>query len=81
MAVLVIPVVIPVPTVFVFIPPSVVSAPAILAGLAQFVARVIRLLAIPAVMLHGLVKSVIRFGHAVLALRFIGLHTGRTCEK
>jgi hypothetical protein len=81
MAVILVPVVIRVPTVFVFIPPSVVGAPAILARLAQFVARMIRLLAVPPVMLDSLVKFVIRSGHAVPALRFICLHAGWSREK
>jgi hypothetical protein len=81
MTVVIIPIAIGVPAVFMFIPPLVVRAPAILASLVQLVARVFRLFAIPAVVLHGFVKPVIGFPQAMLAFAFICPNLGRTREQ
>jgi hypothetical protein len=81
MTVLVVPIAVGVPAVLVFIPPSVVGAPAILASLVQLMARVFRLLAIPAVMLHRFVESVIGLCQAMMALFFICPYVRGACEK
>jgi hypothetical protein len=47
----------------------------------QFVARTIRLLALPTVMFHGFVQFVVRLGDAALAtMVVIGKHTRRCGE-
>jgi len=52
---------------FVFIPPSMVRCIAILTSFPQFVSRMFRLLAIPSMMLNGLVEAVVGSGDPVLA--------------
>jgi hypothetical protein len=70
--VMIVPVAIGVPAMAVFIPPFVVPAPASLAGLMQVVARVVRLLAVPAMMFNSFVEPVIGLGNATLAVIVIG---------
>jgi hypothetical protein len=55
----VIPVVLGAPAVPVFIPPAVSVSPAILACFVQFMTSVVRLLALPAMMLDGFMKTMI----------------------
>jgi hypothetical protein len=80
-AVFVIPIAIGVPAAVVFIPPPMVGAPAIFSNLVQFVARVLGLLAIPAVVFHGLVQPVIRPRQSPLAIPFVRTDLGRACEQ
>jgi hypothetical protein len=70
--VMIVPVAFGVPAMAVFIPPSVVPAPAMLAGLMEFVAGAVRLSAVPAMMLNGFVEPVIGSGNATLAIIVIG---------
>jgi len=70
--VMIVPVALAVPAMFVFIPPSVVSAPAVLTGFMEFVAGAVGLRAVPAMMLSGFVEPVIGPGNAALAIVFVG---------
>jgi hypothetical protein len=65
--IVVIPIAIGVPAVAVFIPPTMPLIPAAFARLVQIVARTISLPAVPAVMLHSFVESVVRPGDTPLA--------------
>jgi hypothetical protein len=71
----VVPVVLGAPPMFVFIPPTVRVAPAILARFVQFVTRVIRLFAFTAVMLDRFMEMMIRLGDAPLAIVILGAQT------
>jgi hypothetical protein len=70
--IMIVPVALIVPAMAVFVPPSVVPAPAILAHLMQFVAGAIRLSAVPAMMLGSFMEPVIGSGNATLAVIAIG---------
>jgi hypothetical protein len=76
-AVVIVPIAIGVPPVFIFVPPLVVRLPAILASFPQFVPRVLRLCAVPAVVLHGLVNLMVGFRQAMLALPLVCANCGR----
>jgi hypothetical protein len=65
--IVVIPITFRVPAVAVFVPPTMALVPAALPRFTQFEACTIRLLALPTVMLHGFVESVVRLGDAALA--------------
>jgi hypothetical protein len=65
--IVVIPITIGVPATSVFIPPSMVLLPASFPRLAQIEAGAVGLPAVPAMMLHGFMQSVICFGYAALA--------------
>jgi hypothetical protein len=64
----IIPVAIVAPAVAVFIPPATPLSPATLPLLAQFMPRMVRLSAVPSVILHSFVEPVVGFGNAPLAL-------------
>jgi hypothetical protein len=81
LAVVVVPVAIGVPPLSVFIPPTVIVSPAILAGVGQFVPRMVRFFAVPAVMVNGFVKVMIGLGHAMLAFGLIRFQVRRAREK
>ena len=66
--IVVIPIAIGVPATAVFIPPAMALVPAAFPRLVQIVAGAVRLPAVPTVMLHGFVESVVGFGDAALAL-------------
>jgi len=66
--VVIIPIAIGMPPVAVFVPPAMRLIPAAFASFMQVAPRMIGLPAIPAVMLHGFMQFVIRFGDASLAL-------------
>jgi len=66
--IVIVPVAIAVPTVAIFIPPTMAFTPAALPGLVQFMTPVIGLAAVPAVMLDGLVEFVVRSIDAPLAI-------------
>jgi hypothetical protein len=72
LVVVIIPVTVRVPTMIVFVPPPVCVRPAVLSRLVQLLARIYRLSAFPAVMLHGFVQPMIGLGDAPLACRLIG---------
>jgi hypothetical protein len=79
--IVVIPVVIVVPAMAVFIPPTMPLIPAAFPRLAQFVARVLRLSAVPSVILRSFVEPVVRLGNAPLAtIVVIGGRSGRPRE-
>jgi hypothetical protein len=66
--IVVIPIALRVPAVAVFVPPTMALVPAVFPRFTQLVARTIRLLALPTVMLHGFVQFVVlRLGDAALA--------------
>ena len=62
-----IPIAFAMPAVAVFVPPAVPLMPAVFPRFMQFMPRTIRWSAVPAVMLHGFVQSVVRLGDAPLA--------------
>ena len=64
----IVPISIAVPAAAVFVPPPMVLAPAAFAGFPQLMARVIRLPAIPAMMLNGFVQLAVGFVDAPLAM-------------
>src|SRR4029077_13466710 len=66
--IVVIPITIGMPATAVLVPPAMSLPPAAFPRLVQIVARAVRLPAVPAVMLHGFVESVVGFGDAALAL-------------
>ena len=66
--IVVIPITITVPATAVLIPPAMAFVSAAFPRLMQIVARAVRLPAVPAVMLHGFVESMVGFGDATLAL-------------
>src|SRR5260370_35064367 len=71
--IVVIPIAIGVPAAAVFVPPAVPLVPAAFPLLTQFVPGVVRLSAVPAVILDGFVESVVRLRDAALAsIVFIG---------
>jgi hypothetical protein len=79
--IMVIPVAIGMPAVAVFVPPTMPFIPAAFPGLAQFVPRTIRLLAVPTVVLDGFVQFVVRLGDATLAsIVVFGVCTGHCPE-
>jgi hypothetical protein len=69
------PIAIGVPAALVFIPPTVVRAPAALALCDQLPMRMFGLLAAITVMLDSLVKLVIRLGNVFLTITLIGAKT------
>jgi hypothetical protein len=77
----VVPVVLGVPTMPVFIPPTMIVAPAVIARFPQFVTRTVRLLALASVMLDGFMKMMIRLGDSLLATVVIGAQTRGAGEE
>jgi hypothetical protein len=73
--VVIIPVAFGVPAVAILIPPAVISIPAVFASFPQFVAGMLGLLTLPAVVFRGFVQAVIGLREAVLTLPFIGART------
>jgi len=65
--VVIIPIAIGMPAMAIFVPPAVPFVPAVFSRFMQFVPRMLRLPAVPAVMLHGFVQFVVRLGDAALA--------------
>jgi hypothetical protein len=71
--IVIIPITVGVPAVAVLIPPAMVLAPAALSRFVQFVPRVIRLPAVPAVILDSFMQSMVRLGNPPLAsVIFVG---------
>jgi hypothetical protein len=77
---LVVPITVVMPAAIIFIPPPMMGAVAILAGLVQFVPRAIRLAAVPAMMLDSFMKVVVGSSDAVLTLGFVRLYVRWTCK-
>jgi hypothetical protein len=73
--VVVIPIAIGMPTVFVFVPPAMSAAPAILARFVQFMPGLISLFAFASMMLDGFMKMMIGPGNTTLAVVVIGAQT------
>jgi len=81
--IVVIPIAIRMPPVAVFVPPTAPLVPAAFPRLVQFMTRMIRLPAVPTVMLDGLVQLMIRLGDAALTtIVILGGHPGcsRECQ-
>jgi hypothetical protein len=81
MPVLIIPIAVAVPPMFVLIPPPVIRAPAILPSFMQFMSRMVGLPAVPTMMLHSLMQFVVGFRQTVLALRFVRTKARRAGEQ
>jgi hypothetical protein len=79
--IVVVPVAVGVPAMGVFIPPTVETAPAKLAGLMQLGAGAVGLRATPAVTFHRLVEPMIGAGDALLAVMFAGHGAGASGKK
>ncbi len=80
--VMIVPVVVGVPTMGILIPPAVIVSPAPFTGIAQFVAPVVGLFAIRAVMLDRFVQLVIGMGNARLTIvLLIGAHPRGTGQE
>jgi hypothetical protein len=79
--IVVIPVTLGAPTMLVFIPPAMVAGVAILAGFVQFVASLVSLAAVAAMVFNGFMKTMIRLGDAPLATIFIGAQTRSAGEE
>src|SRR6266436_1687807 len=73
--IVVVPIAVGVPTMLVFIPPAMSAVPAIFARFVQFMASVVRLLALTPMMFDGLMKTMIGPGDAPLASIVIGAQT------
>ena len=73
-AVLLVPVSVSAPPMFVFIPPPMIRGIATFTSFPQFVSRMFRLLAIPPMMFNGLVEAVVGFGDAMLAFGLVCAH-------
>jgi len=79
--IVVIPIAFGMPAVAVFVPPAVPLIPAVLPRFVQFVPSVVRLSAVPTMMLHGFVKFVVRLGNAAPATSVaFGRHPRRSRE-
>jgi hypothetical protein len=78
--VMIVPIALCVPAMLVFIPPFVGPAPAILARLMQFVARMLRLWAVPSVVLSSFVKPVVGLDEPMPAI-IVVRRSARCCTK
>jgi hypothetical protein len=78
--IVVVPIVLVVPPVFMFVPPSVTVFPAPLSRFSQFVAPVIRLLALVAVLFNGAVQFVICVDEFFLAI-IVRFRSRRRCHQ
>jgi hypothetical protein len=65
--IVVIPITVGMPAVAVFVPPTMSLVPAAFPRFAQFVPRMVRLPAVPAVIFDSFVQPVVRLGDAALA--------------
>jgi hypothetical protein len=65
--IVIVPITVAVPAAAVFIPPTMALSPAAFPRLMQFMARMVRLPAVPAMMLDGFMQLVICLGDAPLA--------------
>jgi hypothetical protein len=79
--IVVIPVALGAPTMLVFIPPTMIVAPAVVARLAQFATRMVRLLALAPMALDRFMEMMIRLRDSLLAAVFTGAQTRRAAEK
>jgi zinc transporter ZupT len=79
--VVVIPIAVGAPTMTVFVPPTMTVIPAILAGLAQLGASVFGLLAFASMVLDRLMKAMVGFGNASLAIVLTGAQSRCAAEE
>jgi hypothetical protein len=79
--VVVVPIVVRAPPMPILIPPPVVCFPATFALLCEFMAPVVGLLAVGAVMLNGLVQVMVNFRDIALAIVVCADWRGRKCQK
>jgi len=77
--IVIIPIVFGAPAVSIFVPPAVAVLPAVGACFRKFVAPVLGLRTLPAVVLDGLMKLVVRFSGAFMAV--VRAHDSCTCKK
>jgi hypothetical protein len=79
--IVIVPVALRAPTMFIFIPPTMAVIPTILARLAQLVPCMVRLAALPSMVFDSFMKAMIRPGDAPLALVLVRAQTGRAGEQ
>jgi len=79
--IVVIPVALRAPAMFVFIPPAMPATPASFARFMQLMASLVRLAAVATVMLDGFMKTVIGLGDAPLTIVVIGAQTWGAGEE
>ena len=78
--IVIVPVMVIMPAAAVFIPPTVVQVPAAFACFPQFMSSMVRLPAVPTVMLDGFVESMIRLHDSPLTMIVIGESSRSGCE-
>ena len=78
--IVIIPVALIVPAPSILIPPATRVFPAVGAGFSEFVAPVVCLRALPAVLFNRFVQLMIRFGDALLAV-VVGAYSGGGCKR
>lgn len=78
--IVIVPVAVIMPAMAVFIPPAVVRAPTAFSRFTQFMAGMIRLPTVPAMMLDGFVESMIRLADSPLTMIVIGV-SSRRCRE
>src|SRR5215470_11852239 len=78
--IVIVPITIGAPTVFILIPPTMIRGVATFASFVQLVASVFGLLAVAAMMLDGFMKAMIRFANAPLAI-IVCTQSGRAREE
>src|ERR1700737_1182926 len=78
--IVIIPVALGAPTMLVFIPPTMIVAPAVVARLAQFASRMVRLLAFAPMALDRFMEMMIRLRDSLLATIASGAQTRRGAE-
>src|ERR1700730_5918981 len=79
--IVVIPVALGAPTMLVFIPPTMIVAPAVVARLAQLASCMVRLLALAPMALDRFMEMMIRLRDSLLATVAIGAQTRSTGEE
>jgi hypothetical protein len=79
--IVIIPVALGAPTMLVFIPPTMIVAPAVVARLAQLASCMVRLLALAPMALDRFMEMMIRLRDSLLATVAIGAQTRRAAEK
>ena len=77
--IVIIPIVFGAPAVSIFVPPAVAVLPAVGACFRKFMAPVLGLRTLRAVVIDGLMKLVVRFSGAFLAV--VGAHDSCTCKN
>jgi hypothetical protein len=75
--IVVVPILLSVPAMLMFIPPSVVGVPTLFASFVEVMTSSFGLSALPPMVLNGLVKSVIGARNPALAIALIGMQPWR----